>query len=177
MGAFSLGLSEKIVLRCGIRTPLAIGMLLVAVSLALFARAPVAGSYVFDVLPGMVLLGLGMGISFNPVLLAAMGEVEQEDAGLASGVANTSFMMGGALGLAVLASLADARTRELTAAGVDRLAALTGGYQTAFAVGAVFAVTAAVLGAVMLRRSHTTQSPPSDVRVGTGSGAGALFDA
>ncbi len=152
MGAFSLGLSERIVLRFGIRAPLAIGMLFVAASLALFARAPVGGDYVLDVLPGMILLGLGMGISFNPVLLAAMSEVEPSEAGLASGVANTSFMMGGALGLAVLASLAEARTSGLIADGVDRLAALTGGYHAAFAVGAVFAATAAALGALLLRR-------------------------
>jgi EmrB/QacA subfamily drug resistance transporter len=151
MGAFSLGLSERIVLRYGIRAPLAIGMLLVAASLALFARAPVSGNYAVDVLPGMLLLGLGMGISFNPVLLAAMSDVEPSEAGLASGVANTSFMMGGALGLAVLASLADARTRALTAAGVDRLVALTDGYHAAFMVGAVFAGTAAALGALLLR--------------------------
>jgi len=89
-GAFSLGLSERIILRFGIRAPLAIGMLLVATSLALFARAPVEGTYVADVLPGMLLLGLGMGISLNPVLLAAMSEVQPSEAGLASGVVNAS---------------------------------------------------------------------------------------
>jgi EmrB/QacA subfamily drug resistance transporter len=151
MGAFSLGLSERIVLRFGIRAPLVIGMLLVAASLALFARAPVEGTYVVDVLPGMLLLGLGMGISLNPVLLAAMSEVRPSEAGLASGVANTSIMMGGALGLAVLASLADARTAGLTAAGIDRLSALTGGYHVAFILGAAFAATAAALGALLLR--------------------------
>ncbi len=159
MGAFSLGLSERIVLRLGIRTPLATGMVFIAASLALFARAPVAGSFALDVLPGMILLGLGMGISFNPVLLAAMSEVEPSEAGLASGVANTSFMMGGALGLAVLASLADARTSGLLAGGLDRLAALTSGYHASFAVGAVFAVTAAALGAILLR---PTATPPAN---------------
>ncbi|MGH3786409.1 MAG: MFS transporter [Pseudonocardiaceae bacterium] len=161
MGAFSLGLSERIVMRYGIRAPLATGMILVAASLALFARAPVDGNFVIDVLPGMLLLGLGMGISFNPVLLAAMCEVEPSEAGLASGVANTSFMMGGALGLAVLASLADARTRGLTAAGVDRLAALTGGYHAAFVVGAACAATAAALAALLLRRVEV-QPPRED---------------
>lgn len=112
-------------------------------------------------LPGMILLGLGMGISFNPVLLAAMSEVEPSEAGLASGVANTSFMMGGALGLAVLASLADARTSGLLADGVDRLAALTGGYHVAFGAGAVFAATAAALGALLLPRlGGDLPSPP-----------------
>ncbi|MDT7595728.1 MAG: hypothetical protein QOJ06_1274 [Pseudonocardiales bacterium] len=162
MGAFSLGLSERIVLRFGIRAPLAIGMSLVAASLALYARAPVSGDYAVDVLPGMILLGLGMGVSLNPMLLAAMSEVEPGEAGLASGVANTSFMMGGALGLAVLASLADARTETLSAAGVDRLAALTGGYHAAFVVGGLFAATAAALAALLLRPSGA--APPDEDR-------------
>jgi EmrB/QacA subfamily drug resistance transporter len=151
MGALSLGLSAKLVLRFGIRPPLVAGMLLVAAGLALFARAPVDGSFVVDVLPSMVVLGLGVGMAFNPVLLAAMSDVEQSEAGLASGVVNTAFMMGGALGLAVLASLAASRTDALLAAGDDSLAALNGGYQLAFLVGAVFAVAAAVLGGVLLR--------------------------
>jgi sugar phosphate permease len=90
-------------------------------------------------------------MAFNPVLLAAMSDVEPSQAGLASGVVNTSFMMGGALGLAVLASLAAARTDSLVASGDGALVALNGGYQAAFLVGALFAVAAAVLGAVFLR--------------------------
>jgi MFS family permease len=93
-------------MRFGIRKPLAGGLWLAAIGLALFARAPVDGSFVVDVLPGMMLLGLGAGMAFNPVLLAAMSDVDPADSGLASGVVNTAFMMGGALGLAVLASAA-----------------------------------------------------------------------
>jgi MFS family permease len=99
----------------------------------------------------LVLLGLGAGIAFNPMLLAAMGDVEQSEAGLASGVVNTSFMMGGALGLAILASLATSRTNTLLAAGEDQLAALNGGYHLAFLVGAIFAVGAAAIGGTLLR--------------------------
>ena len=117
MGAFSLGLSAKLVMRFGIKPPLAAGLAVAAVGLVLFARAPVDGSFVVDVLPSMLLLGLGAGIAFNPVLLAAMSDVAPEESGLASGVVNTSFMMGGALGLAVLASLAASRTDSLRAAG------------------------------------------------------------
>ncbi|WP_054416557.1 MFS transporter, partial [Achromobacter ruhlandii] len=106
MAAFSLGLSAKLVMRFGIRGPLATGLLMAALGLALFARAPVDGAFTADVLPGMLLLGLGAGIAFNPMLLAAMSDVEPSQSGLASGVVNTAFMMGGALGLAVLASLA-----------------------------------------------------------------------
>ena len=102
MAVFSLGLSAKIVMRFGIRGPLAFGMGLVTVGLALFARAPVDGSFTTDVLPSMLFLGLGAGLAFNPVLLAAMSEVDPAESGLASGVVNTAFMMGGALGLAVL---------------------------------------------------------------------------
>ena len=151
MAAFSLGLSAKIVMRFGIRGPLAAGLLLAAVGLALFARAPVAGNFTLDVLPGMLLLGLGAGMAFNPVLLAAMSDVDPSESGIASGVVNTSFMMGGALGLAVLASLAAARTTALAGTGMDATAALNGGYQLAFVIGAVFAAVAAVLGAVLLR--------------------------
>ena len=85
MAAFSLGLSAKMVMRFGIRGPLAVGLLLAAAGLALFARAPVDGSFVLDVLPGMLLLGLGAGIAFNPVLLAAMSDVDAERVGAGLG--------------------------------------------------------------------------------------------
>jgi EmrB/QacA subfamily drug resistance transporter len=153
MGAFSIGLSAKLVMRFGLRLPLATGLLLAAVGLLLFARAPVDGNFVVDVLPSMLLLGLGAGMAFNPVLLAAMSDVEPSEAGLASGVVNTAFMMGGALGLAVLASLAASRTDTLQSSGDGPLEALTGGYHAAFVVGALFAAAAAVIGAALLRPS------------------------
>jgi EmrB/QacA subfamily drug resistance transporter len=152
MGAMSIGLSAKLVLRFGIRPPLATGLLLAAVGLVLFARAPVDGDFVVDVLPSMILLGLGAGMAFNPVLLAAMSDVEPGEAGLASGVVNTSFMMGGALGLAVLASLAASRTDTLLASGETQASALTGGYHVAFLVGAIFAAAAAAIGGLLLRQ-------------------------
>jgi MFS family permease len=151
MGILSVSVSAKLVMRFGIKPPLATGLLVAAVGLLWLARAPVDGSYVTDVLPSMVLLGFGAGIAFNPVLLAAMSDVEPEESGLASGIVNTAFMMGGALGLAVLASLAASRTDTLTADGDRHLVALTGGYHLAFLVGALFAVSAAVIGAVLLR--------------------------
>jgi EmrB/QacA subfamily drug resistance transporter len=160
MGAFSLGLSAKVVLRFGIRVPLATGMLLVGAGLVLFARAPVDGSFAVDVLPAMLLLGFGVGIAFNPVLLAAMSDVDQSESGLASGVVNTAFMMGGALGLAVLASLAASRTETLLASGTAELAALNGGYHAAFLVGALFAIAAAAIGAVFLREATAPEAHP-----------------
>jgi len=128
MAAFSIGLSAKLVMRFGLRLPIGGGMLLAAAGLALFALAPNGGSFLVHVLPGMLLLGLGCGMALNPVMLAAMSDVKPSESGLASGVVNTSFMMGGSLGLAVLASLAEAR-----------------GYHAAFAAGALFAAVAAAL--------------------------------
>jgi EmrB/QacA subfamily drug resistance transporter len=151
MGAFSISLSAKLVMRFGIKKPLTTGLLLAAIGLVLYVRAPVDGSFVVDVLPSMILLGCGAGMAFNPVLLAAMSDVAPEESGLASGVVNTSFMMGGALGLAILASLAASRTDSLRASGHGELAALTGGYHAAFLAGAIFALAAAAVGAALLR--------------------------
>jgi EmrB/QacA subfamily drug resistance transporter len=155
MGGLSIGVSAKLVMRFGIRRPLATGLLLAAAGLALFARAPVDGTFLVDVLPSMILLGFGAGIAFNPVLLAAMSDVEPQEAGLASGLVNTAFMMGGALGLAVLVSIAASRTDSLSASGHGQLASLVGGYHVAFVVGAVCAVLAAAIGTALLRvRMH-----------------------
>ena len=158
MAVFSLGLSAKLVMRYGIKRPLSLGLLLAAVGLALLARAPVEGDVLVDVMPGMLLIGIGAGMAFNPVLLAAMSDVAPEESGLASGVVNTSFMMGGALGLAVLASLAASRTETLEAAGSDPVAALNGGYHVALLGGALFAVVAAVVAAVFLRAGEAAQA-------------------
>ena len=149
-GACSL-YSDKLVMRFGIKPPLLAGLGLMALSLLLFARTPVDGNFWVDVLPATVAVGVGAGIAFNPILLAAMSGVAPQEAGLASGVVNTSFMMGGALGLAVLASLAASRTDDLTASGEGALAALNGGYHVAFLVGAIFVAASAVVGGVLLR--------------------------
>ena len=112
----------------------------------------------------MILLGLGAGIAFNPVLFAAMSEVKPEESGLASGIVNTSFMMGGALGLAVLASVAASRTSHLEASGHSTASALTGGYHVAFVVGALFAVAAAAIGATLLRTHTAPAHEPEPAR-------------
>ena len=161
MALLSLGLSAKIVTRFGLRRPLAAGLLLAAVGLALFARLPLNGVFLVDILPGMLLLGLGAGVALNPLLLAAMSDVRESDSGLASGVVNTAFMMGGALGLAVLASIAAARTDAALAQGIASAAALNTGYRAALVVGAVFAAAAALIGAAFIRssRASTTTTP------------------
>jgi MFS family permease len=151
MAVMSLGFSAKLVMRFGLRSPLFVGLLFAAAGLLLFARAPVDGTLLRDVLPGMLLLGLGAGVAFNPLLMAAMSEVPETESGLASGIVNTAFMLGGALGLAVLASVAAARTASLGADGVGHIAALAGGYQAAFLCGACFALLAALLGGLLLR--------------------------
>jgi MFS family permease len=153
MMVLSVMVSARLVMRFGIKKPLGAGLLIAATGLMLFARAPIDGSYVVDVLPAMILLGIGAGIAFNPVLLAAMSEVGPEEAGLASGFVNTAFMMGGALGLAVLASLAASRTSHLAAGGATHKEALLGGYHLSFVIGALFAIAASAIG-VTFRRTQ-----------------------
>ena len=141
MAAFSLGVSAKIVMRYGNRLPLAVGLMLQAVGLALFAAAPSQGvSFVLHILPCMTLLGIGCGMALNPILLVAMSDVESSDSGLASGMVNTAFMMGGALGLAVLASFAEGF-----------------GYRLAFILATLFAAVAAFLSAVLLRNDYSPE--------------------
>jgi EmrB/QacA subfamily drug resistance transporter len=150
-GASSLLLSDRLVMRFGIKPPLLTGLALMVLALLLLARTPVDGNWAIDILPATIAVGIGAGIAFNPILLAAMSGVAPDQAGLASGVVNTAFMMGGAVGLAILASLADSRHASLIASGEDSLTALNGGYHVAFVVGAAFLVGAAVVAAVLLR--------------------------
>lgn len=157
MAAFSLGLSARIVMRFGTRGPLVLGMLLIAAGLALFGVAPAEGSFLWQVLPGMTLLGGGAGLAFNPVLLAATNDVPPDESGLASGVLNTAFMMGGSLGLAILASIAALRSESLVAAGATRILALLSGYHLAFLAGAIAAVLAAAVAFIFLRETSSPQ--------------------
>jgi EmrB/QacA subfamily drug resistance transporter len=150
-GASSLLLSDRLVMRYGIKPPLLTGLGLMTVALVLLARTPVDGNWAIDILPATLAVGLGAGIAFNPLLLAAMSGVSQEQAGLASGVVNTAFMMGGAVGLAVLASLADRRSDDLVVDVANPVAALKSGYHVAFLVGALFLIVSAVVGGALLR--------------------------
>jgi EmrB/QacA subfamily drug resistance transporter len=158
MAVFSVGISAKLVMRYGLRAPLVTGLGLAGVGLLLLVRAPIDGNYLVDVFPNMVMLGVGAGIAFHPMIIVAMTDVEPERSGLASGLVNTSFMMGGALGLAVLVSLASARTGDALAAGVPQIAALNDGYHAAFAIGAAFALGAALLGYKILRIPATASA-------------------
>ncbi len=156
-GASSLLLSDRLVMRFGIKKPLLTGLALMTFALVLLARTPADGNWAIDILPATILVGIGAGIAFNPLLLAAMSGVEPTEAGLASGVVNTAFMMGGALGLAVLASLAASRSDTLIASGDGQLVGLNGGYHVAFLVGACF-VAASAIGAALLRTAAAPEA-------------------
>jgi MFS family permease len=151
MGTLSLRFSEPIITRFGARNALLPGLLLVGGGLALFARAPVDGNYWRDVLPTMIIIALGIGVSFPALLTLAMSGATQEDAGLASGLVNTSAQVGGALGLAVLATVSATRTDHLNAAGDSIDSALTGGYHLAFLIGAALCLAAFVVGIVVIQ--------------------------
>ena len=171
-GASSLFLSQRLVMRYGIKPPLLAGLALMTLALLLLARTPVDGNWAIDILPATIALGIGAGIAFNPILLAAMSGVAPEQAGLASGVVNTSFMMGGAVGLAILASLAASRSDNQLASGVDSLVALNSGYHLAFLVGAVFLVAAGSVAAVLLN-VETPQAHGGEAAHGALAGAEA----
>ena len=157
MGTLSLRYSEPLIMRFGARRCLLTGMVFVAAGLALFTRAPVDGQYATDILPVMVLLALGIGVSFPALMTLAMSGATREDAGLASGLVNTTAQVGGALGLAVLATLASTRSDNLVKAGKATATALTSGYHLAFLVGALLVVVAFVVGVLVL------EQPAADV--------------
>ena len=150
MGTLSVRYSERLVTRFGARTTLLPGLAMVAAGLALFARVPVEGNYWIDVLPSMILLGTGVGASFPALAVLAMSGATQEDAGLASGLVNTTVQVGAAVGLAALATLSAARSEGLVRAGEGNIAALTGGYQLAFLIGAGLVVIAIAVAATVL---------------------------
>jgi MFS family permease len=151
MGLLSARFSEPLITRFGARTLLFPGLTIVAVALALFTRAPVDGNYVEYVLPVLLLLGLGIGLCFPALMTIAMSGATQSDAGLASGLVNTSAQVGGALGLAVLATLSATRTQNLLAAGHSQASALTSGYHLAFWIAAGLVAAAIVVALTVLQ--------------------------
>jgi EmrB/QacA subfamily drug resistance transporter len=159
----SLRFSDRLVMRFGIRPPLVVGLAVAGLALAVFALGSRGGGYLPHVLPSMLLLGLGAGVAFNPVLMVAVGDVDPRESGLASGVVNTAFMLGGALGLAVLVAVSDARRVALLDSGHDPATAFDAGLHTALLVGAVAAFAAAAIGGLFLRpRPLTNADSTSD---------------
>jgi EmrB/QacA subfamily drug resistance transporter len=155
IGTLSLGFSARLNLRFGPRATLLPGLSSIAAGLLLFSQISVDGTYVADVLPAMVLLGIGAGLSFPSVMSLAMSGVPREEAGLASGLVNTTLQVGGAIGLAVLATMSTNRTNDLLAEGSSQAVALTEGFKLAFLIGAGIAVLAIAVAATVLQSPAT----------------------
>jgi EmrB/QacA subfamily drug resistance transporter len=158
MAVLTVRYAEPLITRFGARTTLVPGMVLVAVGLAVFALAPVDGNYVVHVLPVMILLGLGIGICFPALMTLAMSGATQQDAGLASGLVNTTAQVGGAVGLAVLATLSSTRSDNLLADGESAASALTGGYHLAFLIGATLVLAAIVVAIVVIQSEERAEA-------------------
>ena len=160
MAVLSLRYSERLITRFGARTTLLPGLVLIAGGMAVFGVAPVAGDYVRHVLPAMILIGFGIGVAFPALMGLAMSGATQADAGLASGLVNTTVQVGGALGLAVLATLSATRSAHLVRGGSTTASALTGGYHLAFLIGAGLVLAAIAVAVTVLRpsREESTQA-------------------
>jgi MFS family permease len=152
--------TERLVMRFGARKTLFPGLVMISAGLLLFTRAPVHGDYVTHVLPVMLLIGTGVGTSMPALMTLAMSGATDEDAGLASGLVNTTMQVGAALGLATLATLATTRTEHLRAAGHSTAAALNGGYHVGYAIGAGL-VLAALAVAVTVLQAEPAESRES----------------
>jgi EmrB/QacA subfamily drug resistance transporter len=148
------GSSQPLISRIGIRATTAIGLTLGTIGLALFTQVTTHGTYFSQVFPGIAVMSIGMGLTFVPLTLLATTNVANEDAGLASGIFNTSQQIGGALGLAVLSTLAASRTSHLEGQGIAHPEALTRGFHVAFAVGAMFLAAGLVVLLVGIRKRH-----------------------
>jgi MFS family permease len=170
MGIMSVGFSGRLTIRFGAKTVLVPSLALIAIGLLLVARTPVDGSYGRDLLPVMIVLGLGAGLSFASVMTLAMSGATPEDAGLASGLVNTSVQVGGAVGLAVLATLAAERTDALEAAGKATDVALNGGYHLAYLVAAGLLGVALLVAALVVRQParapHGAEAEAAPVHAG-----------
>jgi MFS family permease len=171
MGTLSLGYAEKLIMGIGPKATLVSGLSFAAVGLLLFSRAPVDANYWVDIAPVQLLLGAGAGLSFPALMTLAMSGATPSDAGLASGLVNTTVQVGGAVGLAVLATLATSRTESLAADGESMAAALNGGYHLAYLVGAALTVVALVVAVVVLR------SPGSEPSSAESSAGEPAYDA
>ena len=151
MGIISLRFTERLITRFGAHNVLLPGIVSIGIGLLLFARTPVDGTYWVDVLAPTMLIGLGAGIAFPSLMQLSMTGVEMQDMGMASGLVNSTVQVGGAIGLAVLATLSAGRTEDLGAAGDSAAAALNGGYHVAYLVGAALVAGALVTALTLLR--------------------------
>jgi EmrB/QacA subfamily drug resistance transporter len=154
----------QLVTRIGVKPVLVVGMTMLTAGLLSFTQVSVAGSYVGDLLPGFLLIGVGIGFSFVPISIAALAGVRPAEAGLASGLINTSQQIGGALGIAALSTIATSRTEDAVAGGTVLPAALVDGFSSAFLVGAIFAAVGVVAALTLIRRDEmeTVAAPEVD---------------
>ena len=153
------GIAQALVTKIGVRPVLAAGMLLLAAGLVYFTFISVDGTYLSDLLIGFLLIGVGLGFSFVPVSIAALAGVPPVEAGLASGLINTSQQIGGALGVAIMTAVATSRTDSLVESGTDTPQALTDGFSAAFWVGVAFAVASFIVTFVLLRPRELEATP------------------
>jgi EmrB/QacA subfamily drug resistance transporter len=158
MGTLSLGYAEKLMMGIGPRNALVAGLVFAGAGLLLFTQAPVDGRWVSDVLPVMLLLGAGAGLAFPALMTLAMSGASPSDAGLASGFVNTTVQVGGAIGLAVLATLATERTDGRLADGEPTAAALNSGYHHAYLIGAALVLVAIVVAVSVLRSRSSARA-------------------
>jgi MFS family permease len=154
-------LAQLIVTRVGARTTLTVGLLTSALSVALLIRLPVDGHYFWDLFPAFVLGGAGMGLSFVPVTILGLAGVGRADAGVASGLINTSRQIGGAIGIAASSAIAAAATNRYSDASVASLAAVDRGYQIALAVLTGLLLLGAAVAALFVRTANTADEQTS----------------
>jgi EmrB/QacA subfamily drug resistance transporter len=162
---FWSGLAAQLVTRIGVKPVLAIGMTSLAAGLLWFTQVSVGGSYVGDLLPGFLLTAVGLGFSFVPISIAALAGVPAGEAGLASGLINTSQQIGGALGIAALSAIATAQTNDSIASGTQTVVALTDGFQSAFIAAAGVAILGILVALFVVRSSDLVQETVEEVPV------------
>jgi MFS family permease len=169
----SAGIASTLVTRVGFKPVMATGMALIAAGLAWFSQVSVGGGFLTDILGPSLLAAVGLGFVFVPQTIAAVSGVEERDSGLASGLINTSQQVGGALGLAVLSTIANSRTDHLFAQGANQAHALTEGFQAAFLAGAGIAVLGLIASLTLIRgrdsRAHVEISNGGEVAAGAGA--------
>jgi MFS family permease len=162
MGVMSLRLSGPIGLRLGLRATLVASLAVMGAGLLLFARTPVDATYAVDILPSMILIGLGAGLGFPALMTLAMSGATPSDSGLASGLVNTSTQVGGAIGLAVLATLATERSDTLRAQGRSAAEALNGGYHLAYVIGAALVGVAILIVVKVVPSAAQAHAPHAE---------------
>jgi MFS family permease len=160
------GISQAVVTRLGVKPVLAVGMTLIAAGQAYLTQISVHGSYFTDLFPGFILVGVGMGCCFVPISIAALSGATSREAGLQSGLINTNQQIGGAVGLAILITVATTRTNNLLDTGVSRAEAATSGYSLAFWVGVGFALVGLAATLLLLRRDDLRATAPEAAPVG-----------